>query len=143
MSSTIVKLAKWLALACLLLTLLGVLFVRPLVEQALRGVGGTAAVVLQSIGMAASATYETARQQVEASQQVRTLLGEPLIVAPIEDVQWLQATQPQILEFEFPVSGSLGQGVVHVSATSNGQELEISQLTLTTADGMVHELSGD
>lgn len=143
MASTLRKWVARLALVCLLLVLCGWLVVRPLAERALRGVGGTAAVVLQSIGMAASATYETARQQVEASQQAKSLLGEPLVCAPVEDVTWLESVRPNVLEFEFAVSGPLGQGTVRASATSSGQALEISQLTLTTDDGMAYEVSSD
>lgn len=143
MISGLARPMKWIALACLLLVLLGVLVVRPLVEQALRGAGGAISVVLQVAAEAARTLYETARGHVEASEQAKLLLGEPLVSAPIEDVRWLQSAQPQIVEFEFQVSGAMGQGIVHASATSSGQALEILQLTLTTADGAVHDLSGD
>jgi hypothetical protein len=143
MTSGLSKLWKWLAVACLLLVLFGVLVVRPLVEQILRGAGGAISVVLHIAAEAARTLYETARGRVEASEQAKILLGEPLVSAPIEDVQWLQSAQPQIVEFEFQVRGAMGQGIVHVAATSSGQSLDISQLTLTTADGTVHDLSGD
>jgi len=143
MTSRLSKLWKWFAAACLLLALFGEFVVRPLVEQALHGAGAAASVVLAGFASAVGTLYETARGRVEASEQARILLGEPLVAAPIEDVHWLQSTQPQMLEFEFQVKGAMGQGLVHVSVTSSGQVLDIAQITLTSADGTVRDLSGE
>jgi hypothetical protein len=125
------KWLQWVAAALILLVAFGYFVVRPLAERVLQGAIAVVGAIAQGAAVAAQMVYADACHRVELSPEARALLGDPLVCAPIEDVQWLEPPDNQHLAFQFKVSGPRGDGEVHVVAAADQTGMRITSLDVT------------
>jgi len=131
---------KWVGVGFVLLAAFGYFVVKPVAEKALQGavaaVGGLLTVVGQ-IATFVGILYDDACQRVAQSPRAKDLFGEPIQCASLEDVEWLDATAHNALEFRFQVSGPDGTGEAHAIAVTTDDGLELTRLEVTGPDGRV------
>ena len=131
----------WLAAILVMLFAFGYFVVKPLVETAVQGATAVLNELVEDAvkGLATFMTnlYNGACQRVEQSDAVKTLVGEPIQCAPIEECEWLQAGDRNELEFKFEFTGPEGTLEAHVVAVATKTGFELKSIDITGPAGEV------
>jgi hypothetical protein len=106
-----------------------------LVDGAFRAVG-TFAQFAQEMQQFVRLRHDAVCRQVESNEEVVTLLGLPIVCAPLEAVEWIEPRDGPALEFAFDVRGPRAVGRAHARFEERQGNIELRSL-IVTVDGHV------
>ncbi len=134
----------WAIAIALVSIAVGYFVVKPLVERALDVAGDAANTIIegaaQAVAAAARIMHEQAYDRVASSPQVRALVGEPVVCAPLEKVQFLSPQDAQTVEFKFEVRGPKATADAHAIATTIDRRIELKNVSIVVPGGETIEL---
>jgi hypothetical protein len=128
---------EWFAVAVLALVAFGYFVVKPFVERVITGAGGLLVAVATAAAQAAGTAHDTACAAIERNAEAAARLGEPIRCAALEDVEWIEAPDPNHLEFKFAVEGPQGSGMARVTGKFSETAFEVTSCQLELADEVV------